>query len=304
MLDLNKWFIPVLIVLMLIAVSFPQPAEAFSFGSLLKNIAKIVAIVAIIAVVAIVAAPLLAVLIPATVAPGLVVGIIMAVGLGSALVISDCLIPGSAIDPNLICGGGGGGSSSPGQVSNPPQNPTPNPNPDCPEGSSDCNPTPTPTPNPNPNPNNPNGNGGGGGGICASQNEIDSFLANNPGDAGRLSTVFPCGGGGGGGGSSPQPSSLPPPSCSLSVVPGTVIIPPPRRVDMSWFCTGSGVSCSVSANPGGCSNGASASCSFYAQAPETFTLTCTNAGGSDMKTAKVRVFTFGGGSLKEVSPGQ
>lgn len=37
-----------------------------------------------------------------------------------------------------------------------------------------------------------NGNGGGSSGPCATQEEIDQFLIDNPGDEGRLSSAFPC----------------------------------------------------------------------------------------------------------------
>ena len=57
----------------------------------------------------------------------------------------------------------------------------------CSQNASELVPNPE-LPQPEPEP----GSGNGSGGPCASQEEIDNFLENNPGDEGRLAEAFPC----------------------------------------------------------------------------------------------------------------
>ncbi len=180
----------------------------------------------------------------------------------------------------------------------------------------------------NNNNNNNNNNGGNSGGCNPSQEEKDRFLADNPGDEGRMISAL-CGGGGGGGdnfcsaggcdASTPAcgettygrdscdngcsrtgPPCPPPASCSsFSASPDRILIPPPRNITLSWSCVNANFGCSIS---GVGSVGSSGSANVSADRDTTYTLSCSGSGGSNSYNTTIRAFEWTGGKLKEVAP--
>ncbi|MEK7212591.1 MAG: hypothetical protein AAB686_02860, partial [Patescibacteria group bacterium] len=95
-------------------------------------------------------------------------------------------------------------------------------------------------------------------------------------------------------------SPLPAPVCTFSASPDRLIVSPTFYSTLRWSCQNA-LSCTI--NPGNINAAPPSGTQRVSPATSiTYTLSCSGPGGSGSWSAPIRVFTFSGGSMREIVP--